>query len=202
MTVSLIVLDENIAYGFKSAAGGWSTGIVPLSGGMESRNQNWIAPRRRYDFSFGDKSQSDIQTIVAFVESRRGALHPWLLKDWLAYQLTNELVLTAVGGETTVQIIQTLGTNNAFARDIENIKSGTLTVKRNGGTLTPTTHYTVNSTGLITMVSPASLTAADTITVTCEYYIKVRFEQDFLAPSIEFFNTARISSISAIEVLS
>lgn len=202
MTVSLIVLDEAVAYGFKSAAGGWNTGIVPLSGGLESRNQNWAAPRRRYDFAFGDKSQTDIRAVMAFMDSRRGALHPWLLKDWLNFQLTDEVILTAVGGETTAQIIQTWGTNNAFSRDIENIKIATLVVKRNGTPMVPTTGYSINSAGLITFVSPASLTAADVIAVTCEFYVKVRFEADYLAPSIEFFNTARISSVSAIELLS
>ena len=196
----LIVLDERVAYGFRSAAGGFNTSIVPGGGGYEYRNQNWTLPRRRFEFSFGNKAQSDIRALMAFVDDRRGALHPWLLKDWLNYQLTDELILTAAGGETTAQIKQTWGTNNALSINRKHIKSGTLTVKRNDVAMTLTTHYTVSSTGLITFVSPASLTAADTIKVTCEFYHKVRFEADSYSPGIDFFDTANISGISAIEV--
>ena len=136
------------------------------------------------------------------MDDRRGALHPWLLKDWMNYQLTDELILTAAGGETTAQIKQTWGPNNSLSVDRKYIKSGTLVVKRNGVTMTPTTHYTVNSLGLITFVSPASLTAADTITVTAEFYHKVRFEADLYQPSIDgpSGRYGTYSAISAIEV--
>lgn len=196
----LIVLDEKVAYGFRSAAGGWNTSIVPGGGGYEYRNQNWALPRRRFEFAFGNKAQSDIRAVMAFVDDRRGALHPWLLKDWLNFQLTDELILTATGGETTAQIKQTWGTNNSLSIDRKHIKSGTLTVKRNDVAMTLTSGYTVSSTGLITFVSPASLTAADTIKVTCEFYHKVRFEADSYSPGIDHFDTANISGISAIEV--
>lgn len=196
---ALIVLDETMAYGFKSAAGGWSTSVVPLSGGQETRNQSWVVPRRRYEFAFANKPLTDIRAIAAFVDDRRGMLHAWLLKDWLNYQLTSEIILTAAGGETTAQIIQTVGPSNAFARSINHIKAGTLVVRKNLTTLTLTTHYTVSATGLITFVTP--LAAADSIAVTAEFYIKVRFETDMLGPTLEYFNTANISGISAIEVL-
>lgn len=193
----LIVLDERVAYGFRSAAGGWNTSIVTGGGGYEYRNQTWALPRRRWEFSFGDKSQADIRTIMAFVDDRRGALHPWLLKDWLNFQLTDELILTAAGGETTAQIKQTWGSNNALSIDRKHIKSGTLTVKKNGTALTEATDYTVSAVGLLSF---DALTAADTITVTCEFYHKVRFELDLYSPAIDRFDTANLPGVSAIEV--
>jgi uncharacterized protein (TIGR02217 family) len=198
---TLVILPESVAYGFRSAAGGWSTGIVPLGGGLESRNQNWAFPRRRYEFAFGDKSQADIKTVMDFFESRRGSLYPWQFKDWLNFQLTDELILTASGGETAAQVKQTLGTADTFSRDVGHIKAGYI-VKKNGSTLTGGgVNYTLNTTtGAITGLS--ALSGGDLITVTLEFYIKVRFEQDMLAPSIQYFNTARIDSISAIELLS
>lgn len=198
----LIILNENVAAGFKSAAGGFNTSIVTGGGGFEYRNQNWAAPRRRFEFSYNNRSAADVRTIMAFVDDRRGALHPWLLKDWGNYQLTDELILTAAGGETTAQIKQTWGTNNALSIDRKHIKSGTLTVKRNDVAMTLTSGYTVNSSGLITFVSPASLTAGDTIKVTCEFYHKVRFESDIYQPSIDgpSGSYGTVGSISAIEV--
>jgi hypothetical protein len=94
-----------------------------------------------------------------------------------------------------------LGTADKFSRNIGNIKAGYV-VKKNGSTLTGGgVNYTLNTTtGAITGLS--ALSGGDLITVTLEFYIKVRFEQDMLAPSIQYFNTARIDSISAIELLS
>lgn len=196
----LIVLDESVAEGFKAAAGGWNTKVVTGGGGSEYRNQQWAVSRRRYEFAFPNKDIADIKTLLDFVDDRRGMLHPWLLKDWANHRLTNEVILTAVGGETTAQIKQSAGTNNPFSRSIKHLKSGTLVVKRNGVTLTLTTDYSVSTTGLITFVS--ALSAADVITVTCEFYVKVRFEADLYLASVEgpqgrFGN---IQSISAREV--
>jgi uncharacterized protein (TIGR02217 family) len=198
----LIILDEKMAEGFRSAAGGFNTSIVPGGGGYEYRNQNWAAPRRRFEFAFNNKDQDEVRAVMAFVDDRRGALHPWLLKDWGNYQLTDELILTAAGGESTAQIKQTWGTNNAISIDRKHIKSGTLTVKRNDVAMTATTHYTVSSSGLITFVSPASLTGGDTIHVTAEFYHKVRFEADLYQPSIDgpSGRYGTYGAIAAIEV--
>jgi uncharacterized protein (TIGR02217 family) len=199
MTATLVVLDENVAYGFRAVVGGYNTTHIKGGGGYEYSNQNWSTGLGRWEFAFGDKDQSDIRTVIAFHHSRRGSLERWLLKDHLNFQLTNELILTAVGGETTAQIKQTLGSDNPISYDRKYIKSGTLVVKRNGVAMTLTTHYTVNSTGLITAVSPASWSASDTITVTAEFYYKVRFESDTLNAGIDFFDTANIGGIVAVE---
>lgn len=206
---NLIVLDEQIAVGFKATAGGWSTGIVPLSGGLESRNQNWLtAPRRRYDFAYQGRTKTQLQTLMAFFDDRRGALHPWLLKDFLNFELTNETILTAAGGETTAQVKQTWGPDNAFARNVGGIKLATFVLKKNGVTLSgsnsPPDYVLNTATGAITGLS--ALSAADVLTVTTEYYVKVRFEQDSMMLSADAFNaTDRYiggGSTSAIEVLS
>lgn len=196
----LIILDENVALGFRSAAGGYNTSIVAGGGGYEYRNQVWAAPRRRFEFSYANKDASEVRTLMAFVDDRRGALHPWLLKDWGNFQLTNESILVATGGETTAQIKQTWGPDNAIAIDRKHIKSGTLAVKKNGVTQTVSTHYTVNTTGPITFTG--ALSAADVITVTAEFYHKVRFEADIYHPAIDgpSGRYGTTDSISAIEV--
>jgi uncharacterized protein (TIGR02217 family) len=199
----LIIISEDLALGFKSAAGGFNTSVITGGGGYEYRNQNWSAPRRRFEFSYLNKDQDEIQAIMAFVDDRRGALHPWLLKDWGNYTLTDELILSASAGQTTAQIKQTWGTNNSLAIDRKHIKSGTLIVKKNAVTQTLTTHYTVDSLGLITFTAPLSSgSPADAITVTCEFYHKVRFEADIYQPSIDGpeGRYGTFGSISAIEV--
>lgn len=194
----LPILDETVALGFRGTAGGWNTSIVRGGGGSEYRNQVWAAPLRRYEFDYPDKDASVVRSLMAFVDDMRGQYGAFQFKDWLNYQLTDELILTAAGGETTAQIIQTWGTTNAFSRAVKYIKTGTLTVKKNGSPLTVTTDYTVGETGLITF--NVALSAADAIRVTCEFYIKARFETDSLAPGIDNFGSARIDGISVIEV--
>lgn len=199
--VDQVVINEEVAVGFQAAGGGWSTTIVPLSGGKEHLNQNWAAPRRRYEVQYNNKDIADINALQAFIDDRRGAANPFLLKDWTNYQLTDHTILTATGGETTAQIVQIWGSTNQFSRTIRYLKSGTLVVKKNSVTLTLTTDYTVNSAGLITFVS--SLSVSDVITVTCQFYVPVRFEtDDFMieatGPSSTF---ARIPRITLVEYL-
>lgn len=176
--VDQVVINEEMAIGFGAAAGGWSTSIVPLSGGQESRNQNWATPRRRYEVQFNNMLIADINTLQAFADDRKGALNGFLLKDYSNFQLTDHTILTATGGETTAQIKQIWGDTNQFSRTIRYIKAGTLTVKKNGVALESDSpeDYTVSSTGLITFT--AALSAADVIKVTVQFYVPVRFETD------------------------
>ena len=207
MTVSLIPIDEQIAPGFRSMAGGWNTGVVPLSGGLESRNQNWVAPRRRYEFAYNGRTKAQLQTLMAFMDDRRGALHPWLLKDFLNFELTNELILTAAGAETTAQVKQTWGPSNAFSRNVGNIKAGYVLTK-NGTPLSdsnsPPDYVLSAATGAITGL--AALSGGDLLRFTAEFYIKVRFEQDSMALSADAYNATDKyiggGSTTAIEVLS
>jgi len=199
--VDQVVLDEDMALGFKAAAGGWSTTVVPLSGGKEHRNKNWAAPRRRYEFAYSNKTPAEVRAIQSFFDDRQGSYQGWLLKDWSNYALTGELILTAAGSELTAQIIQTWGDTNAFSRTIRYIKSGTLVVYLNSSPLTEGSDYTVDSAGLITFTS--ALAPDDAVTVDCEFYVPVRFEQDSTMISVDGPQArwSTFPSLSAIEIL-
>lgn len=197
---NLIVLNESVAAGFKSAAGGFNTTIVEGGGGYEVRNQNWVYPRRRYEFSFVNRDAAIIQEVMEFVDDRRGSLHAWLLKDWGNYILINEVILVAVGGETQAQIRQTWGPDNALSLPRKHIKAGTLTVRKNSLILDEGDDYTTDSLGMITFTAP--LAAANVISVTCQFYHRVRFEADGYAPSLDGTNASwgSVTGVSAIEV--
>ena len=199
--VDQVVLDMEVAQGSRFGAGGWQTDIVESRSGKEQRVKRRPSPRRRYELRYNAREKAEAQAVQAFIDDREGRYRGFLIRDWSNYQLTDHLILTATGGETTAQVRQIWGTSNQLSRTIRYLESGTLIVKKNGTTQTLTTHYTVNSTGLITFVSP--LTAADAITVTCNFYVPVRFDID------EFFTVATgptgvhamIESIPLIEVL-
>lgn len=205
MTVNLYVINEEMALGLQAMAGGWNTGIVPLSGGYEHRNKNQAQPRRRYEVQYNNKDLSVINAIQAFIDGAEGAYSAFLAKDWSNYQLTDHTILTATGGETTAQIKQIWGTISQFSRNLYYLKAGTLSVYKNSVLLNGTDSppdYDLSSTGLITFA--VALSAADVITVTVQFYVPVRFETDnfmveVTGPSGTYAKVPRITLIEVLE---
>jgi len=199
--VDAVVLDMEVAPGSRFGAGGWMTDTAESRSGKEQRVKRRPTPRRRYELRYNARDKTEVQAVQAFIDDREGKFRGFLIRDWANYQLTDHLILTAAGGETTAQVKQIWGTGNQLSRTIRYLQSGTLVVKKNAATLTLTTDYTVNSAGLITFVSP--LTAADAITVTCNFYVPVRFDVDefFSVPTGPAGVHGVIESIPLIEVL-
>ena len=202
--MALLILNEDVSAGFESAAGGWNTSVVTGGGGTEWASQLWAAPRRQFRWSKINASQDDIRVVMQMVDDCRGRAYPFLFRDQLNYFLEDELLLTAAGGETTVQIKQTWGTNNLLSLDRKYIKAGTLTGARKNNTLmTLSSDYTVSATGLITLLAPVlPLVNGDTISVDyVEFYHKVRFDQDLYHPTIDEHGVASMRSVSVTEDL-
>lgn len=174
--VDKVYLPSNFSLESEFRAGGWDTEVVKLKSGKDQRVSFSPIPQRTYTVSYNAISKADSDTIAAFFEDRQGMLLPFLAKDYTDFELTNEVILTASGGETTAQIIQTVGTSNPLVRTIRYIDDATLVVKKDGVTLTLTTDYSVSASALITFVAP--LVAAEVITVTCEFFTPVTFETD------------------------
>lgn len=200
MPLSLPILDEDVALGFKLAAGGWKTSVVPGGGGAEYRNKVWELPRRRFEFSYDNRD--DYEVLLAFVDEVFGMHGAFLLKPWGAHSLDDQIVLTATGGETTFQIRQIWGTLNQFSRDILYVKPGTLEVTVDDTPLDgeESPPEFTEEDGEVTLASP--LSPGDVVRVTCEFYTKVRFEADsyMLGVNGPRASFADMTSISAIEV--
>lgn len=195
--MALLILDEDVSASFRSAAGGWNTSVVIGGGGVQYPTQMRAKPIRQFEWSKINASQDEIRVVMEMIDDCQGRAYPFLLKDHLNYELVDELILTAAGGETEAQIKQTWGTNRLLSLDRNYIKTSTLVVKKNNTTLTVIVDYTINSTGLISFASP--LVAADAITVTCEFYHLVRFDQDLYQPSIDHHLFASLRSVTCTE---
>jgi uncharacterized protein (TIGR02217 family) len=48
----------------------FSTNVIILSSGYESRNQNWALARAEYDISTGIKTKADMDAVIAFFYAR------------------------------------------------------------------------------------------------------------------------------------
>lgn len=199
--MALRVLNENVAIGFRSAAGGWKTSVVPGGGGSEYRNQVWASPRRRYEFAFDNVLPEVFQQVMSLVDEMRGQYGEFLMKDWANFQLVDEVQFTAVGGETSFQIRQTWGEYDQFSRDIKYLVPDTLVVKVDG---TPIDNEVsppafTEEDGEVTLASPLP---AGVISVDCEFRVKVRFEADtyYVTVNGPQGSFGEISGMTVIEV--
>lgn len=170
------ILTGNFAFGYES---GWdfsdAVTVTRMSNGATVTSIN-RPPLRVMNFTGANQTLAGAQAIEAMKRTVGGTAGSFLFKDPAHYALTNHLILTAAGGETTVQAKEVFGT---YSWDIRHLVSGTLVVKRNGATLGGAS---VNSTGLITF--GVTLSAADTITITCEFYTPVRFVRPLSATRV------------------
>lgn len=174
-------------------AGGYLTQVKESRAGTEQRVSRRAIGKRTFTVSYNARSASDVQIVSDLFEDRRGMKLGFLARVWTDYQLEDELILTASGGETTAQIRRQIGTSNAFYRVIRYIEASTLVVKVNGTQLVVSSEYSVSATGLITFVS--ALSASDEVTVTCNYWTPVRFDTDEIMKS----TLTPLASLQAIQ---
>lgn len=96
---------------------GFSTNIVTLTSGYESRNINWSSSRYGYDLAIPVRTQTEVDEINAFFRNMQGRANGFRFKDWSDYQVTHSSVteLTSTtfqlrkvytsGSETNIRII-------------------------------------------------------------------------------------------------
>jgi len=179
--------------------------------GTEQRVRVWAKCRGEWDLSYTilDTADADgtFRAVLAVFRAHFGDLYAFPFKDWGDYQLTNELIGTGDGSDTTFQIIKTYDPSQiilnvpgslTYVREIY-LPASDLVVKINGVTQTITTNYTISSTGLITFTSPP--TTGHAITVTGEFDVPVRFNTNRLDLVINENNIAQINSLPIREVI-
>lgn len=203
------IMDESlnfpvdISYG-SSGGPGYSTDVVIMSSGHETRNINWTQARHSYNAAFGIRDQFYLNELVEFFHACKGKAYGFRYKDWSDY---NSLDKYATAASSISSIDQLLGTANAIQTEFQIIKNytygfittriinkpvvGTLLVAVDGVLQTEITDYTVNTTtGVITfLVAPA-----DTLDVTAGYEFDVpcRFDTDTLSINLEMYQHGSI----------
>lgn len=175
MTDTVVILDK-FALDLKMGPV-FQTTIQKLSGGYEDRNQDWPVAFWRYDCAFNNRSLTEIRAFLAHVLGRRGAANTFPLRDPLDNTLTDENIGTGDGVTAAFQIKKTYAdADRPYVRPVYIVSS--LVVKVAGVTKTVTTHYTV-ADGLVTFTGGNIPTGGQAVTVTCDFFAKVRFEADY-----------------------
>jgi uncharacterized protein (TIGR02217 family) len=191
--VDSVVLDERLSLGFRSVPK-WETDIVDMSGGNERRRQRWTRPRHEYVIGY-TLTRADAQEIRAFFHGRRGAARSFLMKDWMDYEVTAELIGTGDGSDVTFQAVKSYDTNNPWSRELNYLKTGTIVVTVNGSPVTPSS----TTDGLITLSSPPANGHA--VRLTAEFYVPVRFASDEMPAALSHPEIAQLTGVDLIEVL-
>ena len=128
----------------------FSTDVLVLRSGDESRNANWANARARFDVTQGGKTEAENKALVEFFRRVKGRAYGFRFKDWSDYQVT-----TAEGGLRGLHgTVQAGGFQSGYGvpsyqlqrrygsggyledRDIRKPVSGTVAVRRAGVAVT------------------------------------------------------------------
>lgn len=170
---------DRLAYG---AVGGplFSTDIVVLDSGSETRNQNWSQARAEYTLDFVNRSTTDRDELIHYFRSvAKGRLNGFRFKDWNDYSASiSEGVFSQVAGDVWQMAKRYTQGAQTFDRTIAKPISPLTQVKSGGTVLTAGVHYTLDSTtGYVTMLgSPSIVPTAWSGT----FDVPVRFDSDYL----------------------
>lgn len=174
--VDTVVINEKFSLGMTFGPQ-FQTTVTQLAGGYEDRNIDWELALWRYECEFKGRTLTEMREFMRHVLGRRGAAHSFPLKDPIDNSLTDENIGTGDGTTAAFQIRKLYAdTDRPYYRPISFPYN--LVVKVAGVTKTLTTDYTV-ADGLITFGAGDIPTAGQAVTVTCDYYIRVRYAEDF-----------------------
>ena len=166
------------------------TYVHSVQSGHEQRIAAWPYGRHFYEVNYGIKRPEQGASLLNFFHSMLGKTYGFRYLDAFDHKSCFildtpasddvTLIASATGGETTVQLFKTYLTGTAETiRPITKPISGTVLLEINGSPQVETTNFTVNyTTGLITFVSPSSLTATDEVKAGFQFHVPARFDVD------------------------
>ena len=167
-------LLNRIAYGFTGGPT-FSTTKVPLFSGIVATNAERSQPLYIFNAPFSAIQPEHHAQVIAAFNACLGGAHSFRFKDKADFELTTEVIGTAVGGaDETMQLIKTYTFGSqSTVRTIKKPVVGTVSMFEDGAPLAATVDTT---TGIVTFTS----TAAKVITATCEFDVPVMFMDDDL----------------------
>src|SRR4029077_9340912 len=210
MTIPAYRLPANIERG--SGFGPTFRNVIQEAiAGNEQRFAQWTKCRGVGDLSYGLLTSSDplgdFRAILAMYRAHFGSLYPFRFRDWSDYQAVNSVFGTGNSTATAFQLSMTydpqyilLGTAGTYfyVRNITLLAS-TPVIKKAGVVLTPTTDYTISSSGLVTFVT-APATGAQ-LSWSGDFDVPVRFDSDTLPVVLNEADLASVRTIPIKEVI-
>lgn len=194
-----------IAYG---ARGGpmFNTTVLELASGYEKRNMNWSKVKARYNVMYGVKKPAQMTELLNFFYARRGRAYSFPFYDHKDHLITNQIIGKGDGVKKEFQIIKTYSSGgHSYERLITKLKPDTISGVTVGGVprvlnSVDANGYTVdNLTGKITFVT-APLAGTDIVVGSCEFYVHVRFDTDYMDIQLVTYDAETWADIFLVEV--
>ena len=152
----------------------WSTQVVDSASGRQYALGKRLYPLWHFRLPFevlrASGGWTEWQSLVGFINARRGRLDDWLYLDPRDNAATNEAFGTGDGSTTTFALTRTLG---GFIEPVGAVATGSAVVKVAGVTTAVTYNSTLDS---VTFASPPAAGAA--LTWSGTFYFRCRFLQD------------------------
>ncbi len=191
-----VTFPSDIAYGSQGGPS-YYTDIITTESGFEKRNISWATARGRYNVAHGIKTQTQLDTLIAFFRARKGRAYAFRFKDWADYTMSEMEIGVGDGSNQDFPIIKTYSSGSANEqRRITRPIAPSLIVKR-GNTIV-TSGFTLQDKGIIHFsTAPAN---GVSIKVTCEFDVPVRFDSDQLSASLDNYGIHSWQDIPLIEV--
>jgi uncharacterized protein (TIGR02217 family) len=193
----------DISYGSEGGPE-FSTDVVELGSGYETRNINWTYPRERWNVAYGVKTRAQLQSLLAFFMARKGRAVGFRFKNHDDFEGATETLGTGDGVETEFQLYKHyVSGSGSLTRKITKPVDGTLHIFIDGDELSPisppaTVNWTVDSTtGIVTFTNPPA--EGEVVTATFEFDIPARFDTDHLAVNLAAY-LARAATVPVIEI--
>ena len=181
------------------------TEITTLVSGREARNTPHADSRRRWDAGPGLKSLDDVDTLLAFFEARRGALHGFRFRDpldnrsckpSLAPQPTDQVLGMGDGVTTGFQLVKRYESGgDSWTRTIAKPVDGSVRVAVDG----VEAGFSVDlTTGVVTLdIAPAD---GAEVTAGFAFDCPVRFDTDRLEIGLDAIGAGR-AQVPLIELI-
>ena len=186
-----------------SVAPGFSTNVVTSASGFEARNSNWAQARLRFDAGPGVRSDSELQSLLAFFRARRGPAIAFRFRDPYDYSsngmtgtpsATDQAVGTGDGSTDSFELSKAYGTGEQ--RRITRPVAGSVRVAVESAELT--TGWTLDDKGVVRFDTPPAAGAA--VTAGFLFDTPVRFANDQIEINRATFLAGEAPSVPLIEV--
>lgn len=201
---------DDIAEGSQGGPG-YSTSIVVVRSGQESRNVLWSYPRHEFDVAYGVRSIGQLESLIEYFHAVGGMAYGFRYKDFADFKSCRTEDTPAATDQVletddfiNYQLIKTY-TKGSFSRQrvISKPVDGTVLVAVNdvpmdaGSSAYPWSVDT--TTGIITFDSGVVLDSGDEVSAGYEFDVPVRFDTDRLVTVYEQY-LAGSASVPLIEI--
>ncbi len=196
-----IRFPTTISYG-ASGGGIFSTDIVTTYTGHEQRNINWEKAKASYTISLANKTQDEIEEVIAFFYARRGRAIAFRFKDWMDYQAKNQIIGVGNNAAKEYQLVKTYSSGGIdYKRIIKKPVRDSVEIFLNDELLEEEYDYTIDyAAGIITFDDSKIPTDSEIITASFEFDVPVRFDNDELNISTTDLNVNTWSNIKLVEI--